>query len=197
VLSAAEILVLQRMRADETAVYDELVRTHLASIYRVARRMLRDPAEAAEVTVDVFVRLCRGGGQYEGACSVKTWVLRIAFSEIQDPLRWVLRRCRRLIPLTDDFARSEDRGTRGPGRGNRGRELEVELPTAVAPQEMDRDKAIRRALEKLPSRRRSVVVLRDVEGCSYDEIAEILAISTGAVTRRLAKARAALKRCVT
>ena len=194
-LSAAETLFFQRMRADEGAAHDELVRVYLASIYRVACRMLRNRDEAAEVTVDAFIRLYHSVGQNEAGCSsLRPWVFKVALSEIRNPLGWVHRRCRRLIQPTDDAALSEDRRTRGWGLENRSRELDLGPSVAIAPQEMARERAVQAALEKLPRRRRSVVILRDIEGCSYEETAEILAISTGAVRRRLAKGRAALTR---
>jgi RNA polymerase sigma-70 factor (ECF subfamily) len=195
VLSAADILFLHRMRTNEAAADDEWVRVYLASIYRVACRMLRNRDEAAEVTVDAFIRLFQSVGEYEGeSSSLRTWVFKVAFSEIRSPLGWVHRRCRRLIQPADDAPPSEDRRTRGWGLENRSRELDLGPSAAVAPQEMARERAVQAALEKLPRSRRSVVILRDIEGCSYEETAEILAISTDAVKRRLAKARAALTR---
>jgi len=186
--SAEEGLFVARLRANEDAAYDELVRTHHASIYHVACRMLRDPGEAADVTQDIFVKVFRHIDGFRGESSLRTWIFRIAFSEILNRVRWSRRRyLHRTVSIEEETQdTSDERAHLQLADGGPTPEKALEWK--------EQAEAFQNALWKLSEEHRSVVLLRDVQGFTYGEIAEVLAISVGTVKSRLARARAVLKK---
>ena len=81
-LTAQEALFVSRLKANEDAAYDELVRTYSAPIYHVAYRMTGDAAEASDAVQDIFLKIFRNIGGFKGEAALKTWIFKIAFSEI-------------------------------------------------------------------------------------------------------------------
>src|SRR5215468_7571272 len=156
-LSAEEALFVMRLQANEDAAYDELVRTYSASIFHVAYRMLGDSAEASDIVQEIFLKVFRNIGGFKGEAALKTWIFRIAFSEILNRLRWWKRRHRQVtFSLDDDH----------DGEGN-GYHISDTRPTPEqALQNREREQAIQGALAKLTSDHRSIVILRDIEGFS-------------------------------
>ena len=114
-LSAEENLFVIRLQANEDAAYDELVRIYHASIYHVAVRMLDDPGEAADTTQDIFVKVFRNIARFKGEAALKTWIYRIAFSEILNRLRWFRRRYRYSTVSLDDTDSEGKRSDSGAG----------------------------------------------------------------------------------
>jgi RNA polymerase sigma-70 factor (ECF subfamily) len=184
-VGAEESLFILRLQANEDAAYDELVRTFSASLFHVAYRMLGDSAEASDVVQEIFLKVFRNIGGFKRESALKTWVFRIAFSEILNRLRWWKRRYRfSTVSLDDDHN----------GNGN-GHHITDAKPTPEQVlQSKEEEDAIQRALARLSSEHRSIIVLRDIEGFSYGEIAEVLDISIGTVKSRIARARADLKK---
>src|SRR5215468_4346342 len=111
-LSAEEALFVARLQANEDAAYDELVRTYSSSIFHVAYRMLGDSAEASDIVQDIFIKVFRNIGGFKGEAALKTWIFKIAFSEILNRLRWWKRRHRFATVSLDD----QPNGTAGPSR---------------------------------------------------------------------------------
>jgi RNA polymerase sigma-70 factor (ECF subfamily) len=186
-LSAEEGLFVMRLQANEDAAYDELVRVYSASIFHVAYRMLGDTAEASDIVQDIFLKVFRNIGGFKGEAALKTWIFKIAFSEILNRLRWWKRRHRfATVSLDDQF-----------NDANSGPERTV-VASGPSPeqalQSKEEESAIQQALGKLSREHRSIIVLRDIEGFSYIEIADVLGVSIGTVKSRLARARADLKK---
>jgi RNA polymerase sigma-70 factor (ECF subfamily) len=185
-LTAEEAMFVMRLQANEDAAYDELVRTYSASIFHVAYRMLGDSAEASDIVQEIFLKVFRNIGGFKGEAALKTWVFRIAFSEILNRLRWWKRRHRFATVSLDE--QQNDFGTSS-------RMIAASSPTPEqALQSKEEEGAIQQALGKLSREHRSIVVLRDIEGFSYNEIADVLGVSVGTVKSRLARARADLKK---
>src|SRR5262247_4446064 len=101
-LSAEEVLFVARLQANEDAAYDELVRTYSASIFHVAYRMLGETAEASDVVQEIFLKVFRNIAGFKGEAALKTWIFKIAFSEILNRLRWWKRRYRYATMSLDD-----------------------------------------------------------------------------------------------
>ena len=146
--------------------------------------MLGDTAEASDVVQEIFIKVFRNIGSFKGEAALKTWIFRIALSEILNRLRWWKSRHRSSTVSLDD----------APPNGH-----EYHVPdSGPSPEEMleckEREMAIQEALGKLSSEHRSIIVLRDIEGFSYTEIAEVLGISMGTVKSRLARGREDLKK---
>jgi len=184
-LTAQEAVFVSRLQANEDAAYDELVRTYSGTIYHVAFRMLGDAAEASDVVQEIFLKVFRNIGGFKGEAALKTWIFKVAFSEILNRLRWWKRRHKFSTVSLDDQPYGQTAGERVVHAGP--------SPEEVL-QSKERETAIQQALRKLSHEHRSIIVLRDIEGFSYNEIADVLGISIGTVKSRLARARADLKK---
>src|SRR2546421_3131455 len=186
-VSAEESLFVLRLKANEDAAYDELVRVYHAQIFHVAFRMLGDSGDASDVIQEIFLKVFRNINGFKGESALKTWIFRIAFSEILNRLRWWKRRYRYSTVSLDDSPN---------GNGN-GLHVADSKPTPEEVlQSKEQENAIQQALLKLSHDHRSIVVLRDIEGFSYCEIADVLGISIGTVKSRLARARGDLKQAL-
>jgi RNA polymerase sigma-70 factor (ECF subfamily) len=166
---------LDRLRAGDAPAFEELVMTYQHRVFGVALRMLGNRAEAEEVAQEAFVRAHRALREFRGDAKLSTWLYAITS-------RLCLNRLasgeRRLVRQGEDaLLRLSDAGPR-PDAALERRELETALGRAIA---------------ELPEDRRIVVVLRDLEGLSYEEIAEVLELELGTVRSRLHRARADLK----
>lgn len=183
-ISAEESLFVHRLKANDDAAYDELVRVYHTQIFHVAFRMLGDPGDAADVVQEIFLKVFRNINGFKGESALKTWIFRIALSEILNRLRWWKRRHRQsTVSLDDDHE--------GNGKGYYVSDARPTPEEAL--EHREQELAIQGALAKLSSDHRSIVILRDIEGFSYGEIADVLGISIGTVKSRLARARADLK----
>jgi len=186
-LSAEEANFVARLQANEDAAYDELVRTYSGSIFHVAYRMLGDSAEAADAVQEIFLKVFRNIAGFKGEAALKTWIFKIAFSEILNRLRWWKRRHRYATTSLDEQP-----------NGNGVRAAHSVASPSPTPEQVLQSKeeegAIQLALSRLSKDHRSIIVLRDIEGFSYTEIADVLAVSIGTVKSRLARARADLKK---
>jgi len=184
-VSRQEALFGLRHQANEDAAYDELMRTYNASIYQVAYRMLGDSAEASDAAQEIFLKVFRNIRGFRGDSALKTWIFRIALSEILNRLRWWKRRGRSLTLSLDDSRN---------GNGN-GIHVSDSRPSPLqALESKEGEQAIQRALAQLSKDHRSILVLRDIEGFSYSEIADVAGISIGTVKSRLARARSEMKK---
>jgi RNA polymerase sigma-70 factor (ECF subfamily) len=166
---------LDRLRAGDAPAFEELVMTYQHRVFGVALRMLGSRAEAEEVAQEAFVRAHRALGEFRGDAKLSTWLYAITSRLCLNRLASGERRLTR--QGEDALLRLADAGPR-PDAALERRELESALGRAIA---------------ELPEDRRIVVVLRDIEGLSYEEIAQVLELELGTVRSRLHRARADLK----
>lgn len=167
--------LVERLRAGDERAFEALVLTYQHRVFGVAVRMLGSRAEAEEVAQDVFLRVYRSIGEFRGEARLSTWLYSIAARLCLDRLRTAERRHPRAEP-----------------------EALLNVPAAGAGADsaleaQERRAALHQAIADLPEERRIVVILRDVEGLSYEEIAEALDIELNTVRSRLHRARAHLK----
>lgn len=161
-------------RAGDPAALEQVLRAHQPGIHAVCRRLTGNDADAADATQEALVAVVRGLPRFDGRSALSTWVYRVATNAALDELR---RRARRPMPLRSDDPLPETGAVGGPPA----------FDEALA----DRD-ALDRALASLPEDFRAAVVLRDVAGLDYAEIAAVLGIPGGTVRSRIARGRAAL-----
>lgn len=167
--------LLERLRAGEPAAFEELVRTHQHRVFGVAARMLGRAAEAEEIAQEVFLRAHRSIGDFRGEAQLSTWLYAITSRLCLNRLASGARRRERADEATLGATPSAD----------------ADADAALERGELET--ALRQAIAGLPEDRRIVVVLRDIEGLSYEEIAAVLDLEPGTVRSRLHRARADLK----
>ncbi|WP_373049395.1 sigma-70 family RNA polymerase sigma factor [Vulgatibacter sp.] len=175
----ADVLLARARRGDERA-FAALLRLHQDRVYDLLVRMLGDKAEAEDVTQEVFLAFHRALPRFRGESRVSTWLFRIAKNHCLNRIKYLGRRgASRQVPLedADDPAAAE-----GPERPDRTLERRRT------------DERVQAAIAALPEEQRLVVVLREIEGLSYEEIAEVLEQPEGTVKSRLHRARLALAR---
>ena len=181
--------LLQRLRAEELAAFEEMVAHFERPVYSLCFRILGDAEEARDAAQETFLKVYRGLKGFRGESGLKTWIYRIAINQAMNQQRWWRRRHR-------DETVSLDL-TRGDS------ELTIESSlrgTGASPEQMaissERERRIMKALGEVKQEYRVVLILREIEDLSYEEIAETLAISIGTVKSRIARGREELRRRV-
>ena len=164
---------LRLAQAGDRAAFSHLVRRHQNAVHRFILRMLGSREEALELTQETFIKAWQALPQWQPRAQFRTWVLRIASNSAMDALR--RRKIVEIVPLLDDY----DAPAQGPGP-------EAQL------QSLQRLRSLESALAALPAEQREAILLREIEGLSYAEIAAVLNVHEGTVKSRLARAREAL-----
>jgi RNA polymerase sigma-70 factor (ECF subfamily) len=176
--------LLQRFRNGDYAALERLVLKYQNRIYNAVLRICENADDAAELTQDTFVKVIENIERFEGRSSFYTWVFRIA-------VNLTLNYCKRSVRLG---LRSLDEGLEGSTEPLRHFWADRDIP---GPETVASDRELcelaKKALGRLDEDHRAVLVLRDMEGMSYAEIAEILEVELGTVKSRLARARSRLR----
>ena len=173
--------ILAAQKGDVSA-FNQLVRAHQTMVYRTAYRVMGESASAEDATQDAFVSAYKHIRAYRGG-SFKAWLLRIVTNACYDQLRVKQRR-----PTTSLDAMLIDSDNPAPGADR----AAPESPQDFAERQELGD-AIQRGLVTLPPDQRVTLVLVDIEGFSYDEVAEATGANLGTVKSRLSRARLALR----
>jgi len=187
-VSGGETQFIERLRAGETAAFDRLVHERSGEVYALLYRLTEDPEEARDLTQETFLRVFQSIDRFRGDADLKTWIYRIALNQARNRWRWWRRR-RRDATVSLDASPA----------GSTAQPLDAQLRDRGAGPEQEtlrreREAVLRRALRSLGGAYREVVVLRDVEGFTYEEIAATLEISIGTVKSRLSRGRQELRR---
>jgi RNA polymerase sigma-70 factor, ECF subfamily len=186
--AAGEAQFVERLRAGEAAAFDRLVQERSGEVYALLYRLTEDAEEARDLTQETFLRAFQNISRFRGDADLKTWIYRIAINQARNRWRWWRRR-RRDVTVSLDVE-----------SGERQEPLSASLPDLVQrnPEQetlsRERERALRKALQTLSRPFREAVILRDVEGLSYEEIAATLEISIGTVKSRLSRGRIELRR---
>jgi RNA polymerase sigma-70 factor, ECF subfamily len=175
--------IVTELRSGSEAAFEWLVTHYHAAVYGVVLGMLHNPTDAADVTQEVFLKAFRGIREFRQDSSVKTWLYRIAVREALNHRRWFWRHLRRQSSMETQF---EEHGCPGDLRDTR-----LSPFDELASREVQ--EAVHQALGEVVELFRTPVILRDLEGLSYDEVAEVLDISVGTVKSRILRGRRALR----
>ncbi len=159
-------VLVQASQDGDLDAFEALVRRHQPAVYRVALRMLGSEADAQDATQETFVRAWRGLGRFRRESETTTWLYRI-----------VTRRCLDVI------------GARRPSKALDEIELSSRVDVADAAEQRERLRAVTRAIAALPGDQRVTLVLREFEGLSYEQVADVLETSVPAVKGRIHRAR--------
>ncbi len=181
-IGVREAALIQRCAAGDETAFAEVVAEHQRMVVQLAMNLLGDRDEALDLSQDVFIRVFRTIGQFRGQSALRTWIYRIAVNQARNRHRFWRRR-RRSDQVSLD-AHVEAHGDfqcgaeSGPDRILAQKELAARLQGA---------------LDALPFDQRTAIVLREVDGLSYDEIAFSLGVAVGTVKSRLTRARQSLR----
>jgi RNA polymerase sigma-70 factor (ECF subfamily) len=183
----AELQFLDKLRAGDAAAFDRLVTERSGDVYALLFRLTEDCEEARDLTQETFLRAFQSIHHFRGDADLKTWLYRIALNQARNRWRWWRRR-RRDATVSLDASRDDDRKPLFDRLRADGSSPEQEAL------HHERESVLRKAVHSLGRAYREVVVLRDVEGMSYEEIAKALEISMGTVKSRLSRGRIELRR---
>ena len=183
----SEAEFIERLKRREATAFEQLVEERSGEIYGLLFRLTENGEEARDLTQETFLRAFQSIDRFRGEADLRTWIYRIAINQARNRWRWWRRR-RRDATVSLDAA-----------VGNSSHPLAATLMDAGADPEQqtlanEREVALRSALRKLGRSYRETVILRDIEGFTYEEIAETLEINVGTVKSRLARGRQELRR---
>ena len=174
-----EDLLVSRAKAGDRGAFEELVRRHADRLHAVVLRFVADREAAEEVTQEAFLRAWRGIGRFQGRSRFFTWLYRIGINEAK-------RRAAR-EPAEQTISLDEEPILEAPDWS--------EAPDTRA-QQSDLRRALESSIRALPVKYRAPVILRDVEGLTTEEAAEVMDLSQSAFKSRLHRARLALRRAL-
>ncbi len=188
----AESAVIAELKAGSEDAYSWLIGEFHQPIYGLIYRIVNDPSDAADTTQDVFLKVFRGMKHFHGESTLKTWIYRIALHEAANRRRWWFRHKMQETPIgpieagESEFSGSGEDRLVDPGESPFEKFAHGEVRAAVE-----------QALQQVPEPYRTALILRDLQDMSYEEIAEVLAISLGTVKSRITRGRDALRKKLT
>lgn len=180
---SAERILIDRVLSGDTEAFAPLVEEHQRMVYNLALRMLRNPQNAQDAAQDAFLRAFRSLSKFRGESSFSVWLYRLTSNICLDALR-KSKRAGKVVSLYPD---DDDEGRM------------LDLPdTAPLPEEsaerQENIECVRAAMKSLSPEHREILMLREVDGLNYAEIAEQLNINEGTVKSRINRAKLALRR---
>lgn len=189
-IPSEEAALVADLKAGSEQAFAQLIAQYHQPIYSLIVHSLQNPSDASDVTQEVFLKVFRNIRGFHGDASLRTWLYRIAVHEASNQRRWWARHRRQEVTIDSPLGSDDS--------GDEPLSLAATLadcgysPFDRAAQHQLRDR-VESALRDIPEAFRTVVVLREIEGFSYEEIAEILQTNLGTIKSRLTRGRAALR----
>ena len=182
-VDSREAALIERCAVGDEAACADLVATHQRMVYNLSLHLLGDRDEALDLSQEVFLRVFRTIARFRGQSALRTWIYRIVVNQARNRQRWWRRRHRAdQVSLDAHVAKFGDLESRN----------DVSTPERVFALK-ETSARIWKALDRLPFDQRTALVLREIDGLRYDEIAFSLGIAVGTVKSRLTRARQALR----
>ncbi len=188
-LQSDEAAIIAELQAGSDEAFAWLIARFHQPIYSLLARTVYDAADAADLTQDVFVKVFRGVGSFHGESTLRTWIYRIALREASNQRRWWMRHKQQEVPIEQEMTDSDSGAPMllkdqlvDPG----------ESPYEMAVHAENRA-LVEAALNQVPEPFRTTLILRDIEGFVYEEVAEMQGVNLGTVKSRLVRGRACLK----
>lgn len=186
-LTSVEAEFIERLQAGDAKAFDTLVTRYSGDIYALLFRITEDAEEAGDLTQETFISVFQAIKKFRGDADLKTWLFRIAINQSRNRFRWWKRRRReKTVSLDAPFGESETPIHETMSGNFANPEEKILL--------REREQFLSRALRDLPEIFREAVVLCDIEGLTYEEIASALEINIGTVKSRIARGREELRK---
>ena len=189
-LQSDEAALVEELRAGSEEAFAWLITRYHQPIYSLLARTVHNSADAADLTQEVFVKVFRGIHGFHGESSLRTWIYRIALREASNQRRWWMRHQQQEIPMEQEMTQGDG------GKPVQLKDMLVdpaESPYETALHEENRAR-VEQALRQVPEPFRTTLILRDIEGFVYEEVAAIQGVNLGTVKSRLVRGRACLKK---
>jgi RNA polymerase sigma-70 factor (ECF subfamily) len=192
-VASEEATLVAELQAGSERAFSQLIAQYHQPLYSLIARSLQDPSDASDITQEVFIKVFRNIGSFHGDASLRTWLYRIALHEASNQRRWWSRHKRHELTMESPYCPRCEADAEGEAL-SLGATLADQgcSPFEQAAQRQLRER-VEAALRQVPEAFRTVVVLRELEGFTYEEIADILQVNLGTVKSRLTRGRAALR----
>src|ERR1700733_1585225 len=188
-ITTEDAALVADLKAGNEEAFGILIAQYHQPLYSLIARSLNDPVDAADITQEVFIKVFRSIRGFHGESSLRTWLYRIALHEASNQRRWWSRHKKQEVTI-DSSVENEDDGSTFSLSATLADHGDSPYDCAAQAEVRARVEA---ALRQLPEVFRTVVVLREIEGFAYEEIAEILNVNLGTVKSRLTRGRSALR----
>jgi RNA polymerase sigma-70 factor (ECF subfamily) len=189
-ITTEEAALVADLKAGSEEAFGILIAQYHQPLFSLIARSLNDPADAADITQEVFIKVFRNIRSFHGESSLRTWLYRIALHEASNQRRWWSRHKRQELTIDSSVDSSDPNDDGLPLIATLADSGSSPFDHAARAELRDRVEA---ALRMMPEVFRTVVVLREIEGFAYEEIAEILNVNIGTVKSRLTRGRSALR----
>ncbi|WP_353068177.1 sigma-70 family RNA polymerase sigma factor [Tunturibacter empetritectus] len=190
-ITTEDVALIADLKAGSEEAFAVLIAQYHQPLYSLIARSLNDPADASDITQEVFIKVFRSIRGFHGEASLRTWLYRIALHEASNQRRWWSRHKKQEITIDSSFESDPD-----------AENSHLSLASTLADQsgspfdhaaQAEVRERVEAALRQIPEAFRTVVILREIEGFAYEEIAEILNVNLGTVKSRLTRGRSALR----
>jgi RNA polymerase sigma-70 factor, ECF subfamily len=190
-ITTEDVALIADLKAGSEEAFAVLIAQYHQPLYSLIARSLNDPADASDITQEVFIKVFRSIRGFHGEASLRTWLYRIALHEASNQRRWWSRHKKQEITIDSSFESDPD-----------AKNSHLSLAATLADQsgspfdhavQAEVRERVEAALRQIPETFRTVVILREIEGFAYEEIAEILNVNLGTVKSRLTRGRSALR----
>lgn len=175
---AEEAIFIRRAQNGDSAALEKLLLAYEKKVYNIAYRLMGSDADAADMAQESLIKIYRGVKSFKGQASFSSWVYRLTVNTCMDGLRK-----RKRAPVSLDYTMES---------GVPFEDTAAETPETHA-LSIERSEDIQKAINMLSFEHKTVVVMRDITGLSYEEIADALQISVGTVKSRINRGRQRLK----
>ncbi|MBB5343785.1 RNA polymerase sigma factor [Tunturibacter empetritectus] len=190
-ITTEDVALIADLKAGSEEAFAVLIAQYHQPLYSLIARSLNDPADASDITQEVFIKVFRSIRGFHGEASLRTWLYRIALHEASNQRRWWSRHKKQEITIDSSFESDPDAENSHLSLASTlADQSDSPFDHAVQAEVRERVEA---ALRQIPEAFRTVVILREIEGFAYEEIAEILNVNLGTVKSRLTRGRSALR----
>jgi len=176
--------LVSELRSGSVEAFNYLISQYHQPLYRFVSRLMGESDDASDILQEIFLKVFRSAAHFEGKSSLKTWLFQIALHEASNHRRWWRRHKRQEMSIEEEHEQGGSWADRLPDGG--------ESPLHLALRS-ERRQQLLRSLQQVPEPFQSALLLREIEGFSYDEIAEIVQVRVGTVKSRLLRGREMLR----